>query len=504
MNAPNVLLALIGMIFQNVLMLGTGIVVARTIGATDYGTTNLVRNILQFTLLLSPLGLDIALQKHVGMSQHVAKTRVDVNRLRLVVFGISCAAALAIVVLIAPLLNDKVYHVRNFVLYMAITFLALPAMTDINILGGVFRARLNPAPQVISNYYVQPVSRLALLIVLLIAGLGLKGVLIANTFGAIAGFALLNAYFILYQDRSVRRIDPGERQGWRESLAILKPSLWMAFSVFFYSTIRNVDILILGSARPMKEVGEYGSLSTIAQLVQFFPNALALTLGPTVARLFAENDIAGLKRNMDEYTRRAALLGAPLFGAAAAWGGVLDILFGRSFHYSPSVALILALGYLVSGVFGPLGFGLSMTGRHRTETMILIAGNLFVGGACLLTSRPFGQLGVAASVLAGYFLINGFRYFAVYRTLRIVPGNLRDFLPPVICLVMGYGLESLAFAIFPRNPVTMIGSGLVYGVAILAVYWVVLLTRDEKQWVSSTVAGRIGVLRRLPVIRSFL
>ena len=436
------------------------------------------------------------------MNPDVAKTRVDVNRLRLVVFGGVCALSIFLVAVVAPVLNDRVYHVRHFVLYMAITFLALPAMTDINILGGVFRARLNPSPQVFSNYYVQPLARLALLIVLLAAGLGLDGVLIANTFGAIAGFLLLNVYFMRYQDRQQRTLPPDQRPRWGESMAILKPSLWMAFSVFFYSTIRNVDILVLGSARPMKEVGEYGSLSTIAQLVQFFPNALALTMGPTVARLFAENDIAGLKGNMDDYTRRASLLGAPLFGAAAAWGGVLDILFGHSFHYSPAVALILALGYLVSGMFGPLGFGLSMTGRHRTETIILIVGNIFVGCACLVTSRPLGQLGVAASVLAGYILINAIRYFAVYRALGIVPGHVRDFLPPVICLVVGYAFESLAFALFPRNPITMIGSGLLYGLAILAIYWLLILNRNEKLWMRTIVSSRLAFLNRWRGLRS--
>lgn len=502
MNAPNVLLALIGMVFQNLLMLGTGVVVARAIGAADYGAANLVRNILQFTLLLSPLGLDIALQKHVGMNPRVSRTRIDVNRLRLVVFGLACAVSLTIVFLIAPVLNARVYHVRNFVLCMAITFLALPAMTDINILGGVFRARLNPAPQVISNYYVQPIARLALLVVMLVAGFGLTGVLVANTFGALAGFALLNAYFLLRQDRGAPPIAPGERPAWRESLAVLRPALWMAFSVFFYSTIRNVDILVLGAARPMKEVGEYGSLSTIAQLVQFFPNALALTLGPTVARLFAENDIAGLKSAMDQYMRRASMLGAPLFGAAAAWGGVLDILFGRSFHFSPGVAAILALSYLVSGVLGPLGFGLSMTGRHRTETIILIVGNLFVGAACLLTSRPFGQLGVAASVLAGYGLINAFRYVTVRRALTIVPGRVRDVLPPILCLVAGYLVEGSAFALFPRHPLTLIGSGLAYGLVVMALYWILILAPEEKIWVRTTIAKILEQCRRLPVVRA--
>lgn len=476
------------MILQNVTMLGTGILIARSIGSADYGISNLLRSLLQFALVLTPLGLDIALQKHVGAADDVARARVDVNRLRFVVIGLCVLGVLAIPLGLGRWLNATFYHVPHLEAYLTLTFASLPLMTDLAILGGVLRGRHNPDPQVLANYYVQPLFRLILVLLFLKLGFSLTGVLVANLLGSLLSFLILNGYFHLVQDREQKQIEKARLPSWRETMQIVEPSLWMAMSVFFYSTIRNVDILILGAARPMKEVGEYGSLSTIAQFSQFFPLALSLTLGPAIARLYAEGDIDGIRDNLTRYLRTASMLGAPIFAAGVAWGPVLDILFGATFHYSQVVAALLPLGYLASGILSPMGYGLSMTGRHRSETGILVLGNLFVIGACLLTAKPFGQSGVAASVLAGYVLINVLRFIAVSRALKIVPGALSDFLYPIAAVIVAILVQRVAFAMFPRDIFTLIGSGLIFGVLLAGIYWLFLMRGDERRWV-------LGVLK---------
>ena len=483
--------ALAGMILQNVLMLGTGVMIARAIGSADYGVSNLLRSLLQFALMLTPLGLDIALQKHVGATDDPARARVDVNRLRLIVVGATVIGVVAIPFGLGTWLNTTFYRVPHFETYLTITFASLPLLTDIAILGGVMRGRHNPNPQVFASYYVLPLFRLALVIAFLQLGWGLVGVLLANTLGSLASFLILNVYFHFVQDRKNKSITPEKRPSWSETAALMEPALWMAMSIFFYSTIRNVDILVLGTARPMKEVGEYGSLSTIAQFAQFFPAALSFTLGPIVARLFAQGDFDGIKDSLSGYLRMSSLFAAPIFAACVAWGPVLDLLFGKTFHYSQFVALLLPLGYFVSGVLGPMGFALSMTGRHRIETLILVSGNLLVVTACLLTARPFGQNGVAASVLAGYLLINLLRFAIVSRTLKVIPGHVRDFVPPLLCLCLAVSIKWIAFALFPRTVVTMVGSGLVFGLAFSAIYWPFLLNQAEKTWLLQRMTLRL-------------
>ena len=423
------------------------------------------------------------------------------NRLRLLVVGICLSVWLVVPLGMGRWLEDHVFHVPGLGFYMSITFLALPAMTDTTVLGGVLRGRFNPTPHVMSTYYILPLTRAVILVPMLWLGFGLMSVIVSTTVSYIATATLLALYYAFVQDRGAPPPAADDRQSWGSSLSLVKIGIWMAFSIFFYNSIRNIDVLTLGASRPIREVGEYGSLSTISQFVQFFPNALALTLGPTVAKCYAEGDFAGMKHAFGGYLRLASLLGAPIFAAAAAWGPVMDVVFGKSFHFSFEVSLALALGYLVSGVLGPMGFGLSMTGRHRWETGILIAGNLVVTGLCLLLARPFGQVGVATAVCLGFVAINAGRFGGMAASVRIVPGSRRDFIPPVVCLALALTCEQIGFRFLPRSLPTLIGSGLVYGLLMLGAYWLFLLTQEEKDDVKSatlSMSRRVRPSRRAP------
>src|ERR1700737_1132703 len=63
------------MIYNQMLSFAAGILVARVIGASQYGVVNVARNILEIFGIVSPLGLDLALQRHLGSGQSSTRLR---------------------------------------------------------------------------------------------------------------------------------------------------------------------------------------------------------------------------------------------------------------------------------------------------------------------------------------------------------------------------------------------------------------------------------------------
>jgi hypothetical protein len=57
------------MIYNQMLSFAAGILVARVIGASQYGVVSVARNILEVLGIVSPLGLDLALQRRLGSGQ---------------------------------------------------------------------------------------------------------------------------------------------------------------------------------------------------------------------------------------------------------------------------------------------------------------------------------------------------------------------------------------------------------------------------------------------------
>ena len=54
------------MVYSQLVTAVFGAFLASYLGAEDYGTVNLARNIFVIAVVLSPLGLDLALQRHLA------------------------------------------------------------------------------------------------------------------------------------------------------------------------------------------------------------------------------------------------------------------------------------------------------------------------------------------------------------------------------------------------------------------------------------------------------
>ena len=493
-----------GQLLQQVLTVFTGVVIARFLGSAAYGIVNLLRNITQLITLLAPLGLDLALLKHVGRAQEGGggRLRAVLLRLRLVTVAVNLVV-LAAGVAAGPWLEAHVYRFPGFSGLLVVALAAAPLSADLAVMGAYYRGRGRPGTFALLTLYLQPVVRVVLVLAAWVWLRSALAVVAINTLQVAVSAAAMWAHSARWRAADARAgaetpppllaepVDlmpveaatpsPPPPAAWRESRAILAESLWMAANLFVYGLMRFADTLTLGAYAPARVVGAYAALSTVAQLIQVWPMAASQTLGPRVSRAYHEGDMAGVHAALSGYIRMAMLVAGFVFGGVAAFGDRLDLVFGPSFTFDAPLCIVLALGYLVSAALSPMGYSLSMTGRHRAELVILTIGGAALVVLCQVLAPRYQAMGVAVAVVCAFGLIDVTRYVYVARVLRFLPGRLRDAAAPVVALACAFAAKTVVEWAGGRGLATLLVGCAVYGGAYAALVWTGFLRADERR-----------------------
>jgi O-antigen/teichoic acid export membrane protein len=404
------------MTYAKVVSFVVGILVARMIGATQYGMFNVARSVLESCSVVSPLGLDLALQRHLGSAPERLSIRLgQLTFFRLLTFGLATIPPALAAAGLGDYVEQSIYRYPDFANVLLVMLMALPFATDIAVLGGAYRGVLNPAPFMLANYVVQPTIRLMIMGVLFVLGFRLWAVVVATCVSYIISWVVL----ALVARKDLAGSGIPHRQDWADvrSVFLYAPSL--CASAVFVGWIRSADSLLLGHFGSARDVGQYAAILMIAQLIGLIGEALGQTVGPRVALCYRNNDFAAMEHLLTENMRRMTLVSAPIFAAILFWGDRIDLVLGPTFTVDASVVALVAARIFLQTIFGYSGFALSMTGWHVRETILLGCGVLLSVIACWVLVPLFGQLGAALASFASMAMINLARFAVVSSMFRI-------------------------------------------------------------------------------------
>lgn len=459
-----------GLLAQQVAVFATGVLTARWLGAGGFGALGILKSLSSVLVIITPLGLDLALLKHATFYQERPGELAAVSRaLRLVVAGANLLLLALTLVWAGPALQRLYPDIPGFSALCAITMLGLAFAADVQISGALYRVFDRVVAYFAIVNYTQPLLRLALTFALLLAGGGLAGVVWINT-------AMLAATFLMiaWADRGTApKAAPEPLRALAGKVgAVLSESVWMAASLLVYQAIRLFDILILAAFTTPAVTGEYTAMSSVAQLIQIYPMAISQTLGPRISLAYKAGDLEAIAAALRDYLRKASILGGWLYGGVAVFGTDLDLVFGRGFSFAWQLPALLATGWFVSATLAPFGYVLSMTGRHRQETAVLTGGAALLVLLLLALIPPLGAIGAATAVATVFAAVNAVRCGYVVRIIGRNPLGPRDLLPPacflaaaLICRAAGAaaGERSLALLVVECAAYTALSACAAYG-----------------------------------------
>lgn len=475
--------AAMGMIYNQAVTAISGVLIGRIVGATDFGIANVAKNLFTIVLIMTPLGLDLALQRYMGSGEGSREHRLaTLSRLRLLAMAVALIPLLVLAAGLAPWLHAHVYPYRDFAMVLIVTFAVLPFATDAAVTGGAYRGERNPAPAVMGTYVLVPTARVLLSIALFLLGWRLWAIVAAT-----AAAQLLSWFYVFLRARRdfvEKPVVPADcEQVWRSSKVVLGYSWAMCIALLVTTLTKSVDVLVLAHYRPSDEVGRYAAAQLLVSLLIIFSVALGQTLGARVSERHVAGDMYGVEHLLRSNARLIGLVVAPLYAMIVFWGDRAHLILGESFDLEWKVIVLLATSQFAVAILSFSGYALSMTGRHKREAGILLVGLVVAIALNLLLVPRFGDIGAAFATLCAVAGTNVIRARAVRALLNIKIWDTRALLPAAIAVAIAGALR-LALDPFPINIwlSTIAGAGLTGMIyALIANRW--LLTAEDRKLV---------------------
>lgn len=203
----------------------------------------------------------------------------------------------------------------------------------------------------------------------------------------------------------------------------------------------------------------------ILSLIAVFTSVLDNLVKPIFAKKKRENDIDGL---LDIYrfdTRMNSYIAIPMYLFFALHPTMFLGIFGESYLLYPGILTIIVAAHAISGITGPNGTLLAMTGKEKYE---LFNGILFF--ACyvgFVFVFSFDKIyGLSYSLLVSQFVVNVAKYVEVWVIYKKTPLNLKTLLSLLIVIVVNFA------AIFALTYVKIgmwywLGIGILVGIALV-------------------------------------
>lgn len=488
-----------GKLFTYAARIVMALLLARVLGAEQYGLYSLAITTAVLFASFASLGLDTAVVRFVSAA--VAKDDAAGVRGTIQV-GIGLPGAIAAIAAVG---------VFAFSEQIATEVLDQPAVaslldvTALLVLITVVNRQLVASLQgfkridlaVAAEQFAQPVLRLGLIVILVVVGLSAWDAALAATVAA-GSATLLMAVFLERRLRAVARA-PGRRE-FRRLIVFAMP---VYFSNIVTTLGHNIQILLLGILGTLSAVGIFAIASQLNLVSALFHTSIVAATMP----LFAEYQELGHRKASEGLyhltSKWTFALNLPFFLVVVLFPSQLLGIFGPEFTDGAAALVILSFASLVNAATGTSGALLDMSGYTKVKLLNASVGVVVSVLMSLLLIPSLGLAGAALAVLGATASVNVLRLVEVRVLIHFSPYD-RSFVAPLVAgavsLVIAAGVVLLLQAWFVEFVVVAVA-----GTALVATYAVILirfgLDREDREFLRR-VADRL--LRRRRAGRSEL
>jgi O-antigen/teichoic acid export membrane protein len=374
------------------------ILLARSLGAADYGTFNFAWSLVTIGGFLATLGFGQIAARYLAeyhQQGDAARARGFLRH----AFALTLAGSVAIAGLLYalfPLVEAGYGPLCCAVL--AIGLLALPffALTDLG--EGIARSQgwtvmaLTPAYLVRTGLMIAGLAMVAMEGARLDAPLAMSLALVATM-----GAAFLQLGWTM---PDILRLFPGRatQSAVPEWHRAAFPTLLSDLALL---ARQNIDLIVLGLVAPAATVGLYFAATRIASLIGLIEFAIGAAYGHRFARAKIGDGGAEGHAAYLEARRLMRLLGLGGAIGIAMLAPLILALFGAGFGAALYPALILIAGAGIRMAFGPMEDMLQMAGFSADVWRASLIGALVTAILCFVLAGPYQALGAAIGASLG-------------------------------------------------------------------------------------------------------
>ena len=403
-------------------------IIARFLGASDYGLISLGFAAMNIAAALSLLGFNTGIQRFVSFY----KGMEDNGRIKGTIIGaleICFPLSLILTSLIffyADWISIHIFHNANLTPILRIFTIGVPFWVVATIFNAGSVGFQEIKYNVYSTFVFKDVFKLVAIVAFLVSGCGVIGASIGWVF-AIIGMSVLAFYFL--NNKVFPILDTNLK-----IVSVDKELFLFSFPLIFAGLAGLItswtDTLMLGYFRTSYDVGIYNAAMPTAKLLGIAPSAFGVIFMPVATELYARNQIENLKNVYSTVTKWLFALVLPWFLLMSLFSTpIIEIMFGTEYVEGAIALNILAFSYFVSALIGLASSILTTYGRTK-----IVMGCTFVGAGSnvllnFLLIPVYKINGAAIATGASVILINILYLFFVYRIANMQPFRLSYFKP---------------------------------------------------------------------------
>ena len=405
---------------QAVLGIVTTLLLARWLGAQDFGRCAFALTIGTLLSVMAQLGWPTLLTREIARSRIAgswSRVRGVIRYSNWMVLGIGGVLACLPVLVGISMLSGP--DARGGAALIACGFF-VPAAA----FAGLRSASLRGLERVLSGQLldavVRPVVFLATVLAMY-AGLPLSpaNVMVAQAFATVA--ALLVGVWILARALPADfRVTTPEYES-RAWLASLGPLAFVSGAQIFSA---QIDVVILGLMVDPASVGSYKIAVTIASQVAFSTWLVNAVFAPHIVKLHVDGDDEGLRRLIRKGGLYSLVVAVPgLIVIFSLGGSGIAYLLGAGYRSAYVPMLILAVGQLLAVSAGPVGLLLGMTGNEKYVARAVGASVVASAGLNVVLIHFYGVVGAAIATAAALVMMRFLLFRYARRHVRAYGGS---------------------------------------------------------------------------------
>lgn len=387
------------------LQLAWAVLVARSLGQSDFGRYSFALALTQTVGILSDFGLNLFLIRELARDPG-RRDRSVANAL-----GFKLAATLLVWLVLSLIMVAGRHSAETIILvslFAAANFILALSSTAICVFRASQDMRFEARAGVLFN-----LANLALSL----AALVLRGPTIALAACYLSAAILQAAYLWVSYVRNwgVPRLswDPGLMRSWSGSV------LWLGLGGAFFLIYDRSPQIILQSMAGESQVGAYAAVYRLFLGLSILPTVAGNVLFPRMSHMLAEGQRPNLKRMLSQSLIILFISGTALTIALfLAAGPLVNLLYGRTYADAVPVMRILAWQLAFTFPGSVLGNLLIAAGEEKRYAFFSLVEMVIGVGVGLFMIPACGGAGAAAGILAGTVLVNMMIFLFLKSTYR--------------------------------------------------------------------------------------
>jgi len=412
-----------------------GILVARQIGAENYGLYTLGVTAVTLASRITVAGMDRGLMRYASISRGEGQgAAIRYLSIVALTIGGSLSFAAALVFWFFP---DAVLSIlrwtdkQELLILLPILAITIPAMTLTGIaIAGTQAFRTIRYRALVTNI-IQPLVKLGVALLLIFAfGMELMapvlGFVIAQVLGAFLAF-----FFLARLAKTVpKQIE--DHTGLERKLISFSAPL-MLTNVVAYLNGRT-ELFVLGIFLAADAVGVYNAAVRLAGLGLIVLTAFNAIFSPVISDLYNRGQVAQLSTLFKLVTRWMLTTAMPIFLVQILFAPQLVGLFGPEFVAGARALQVLSIGQIINLATGGVGVMLIMSGRSN---IAFINSIVMLSVALMLDFWLVPMFGLMGAAVAGALVlvsINFLRLGEVWFLMRMQPFSRASLKPLVAAL----------------------------------------------------------------------